>query len=72
MPLCVLPEYAEECVGQGERGAHGPGYWPTGYGKLLRLSGAEQARPAQSQALQLLLFALPGSSHSFLCWLGTC
>lgn len=39
----VMPEYAEECGGQEERGAHGPGCWPTGYGKLLRPPGAQQA-----------------------------
>lgn len=66
----LLPECAEECGGQGERGAHVLGCRPAGCGKLLRPGGrgCGQAKPAWSQALQLLPSS--DSSHPFLCQAG--
>lgn len=61
----LLPECAEECGGQGERGAQVLGCRPPGCGKLLRLLGVGQTKPARSQALRA--FALLDSSHPFLC-----
>lgn len=64
----LLPEYAEECEGQGKRGAHVLGCGPAGYGKLLSSPGARQAKPAQSQGLQLWPFQAPPTP--FLCGAG--
>ena len=50
----LLPKCAEECEGQGERGARVLGCRPAGYGKLLRPLGEGLAKPAQSPAQQLL------------------
>lgn len=68
----LLPECAEECGGHGERGAHVLGCRPAGCGKLLRPGGrgCGQAKPAWSQALQLLPSSTPPTPFS--ARLGTC
>lgn len=45
----LMPECAEECGGQGERGAHVLGYRPASYGKLLRTPAAGMPSPHRAR-----------------------
>lgn len=70
----LLPERAEECGGggggAGEKGAHAPGLQACWLWKTTEASWSCQARPAHSQALQLL--PPQASPAPFLQGLRTC